>query len=312
MRVFLAGATGVIGRPLTRLLVEGGHEVTGMTRSEAKVDLLREAGAVPVVCDALWRDELREAVASASPEVVIHQLTDIPAVIEPRKMEEQFAGNDRLRTEGTRNLVDAAIAAGARRIVAQSIAFAYAPEGGPVKSEDDPLWLGAPHPWGRSVAAVDSLEGAATRTEGIEGVVLRFGYFYGPGSAYAPDGAIAAAVKRRRFPVVGRGTGIFSFVHVHDAAAATLAAVEGGASGIYNVADDDPAPASEWLPAYAAALGAKRPSRAPKLIARLVAGPHAAYLMTEQRGASNDRAKRELDWTPRWASWREGFREALA
>jgi 2-alkyl-3-oxoalkanoate reductase len=311
MKVFLAGATGVIGRRLTPMLVEAGHEVTAMTRSESKTQALREAGAEPVVCDVFDAEALREAVVAASPQAVIHELTDLPPALDPRKMEEQAAGNDRIRTEGTRNLVSAAVAAGARRMVAQSIAFAYAPTGGPVKNEDDPLFDDAPWPWSRSVEALQELERLVTETEGIDGIVLRYGFFYGPGSAYAGDGYLAREVRRRRFPVIGSGGGLFSYIHVDDAAAATVAAVEKGRPGIYNVVDDDPAPVKEWLPNYAEALGAKKPFRVPKLIARLVAGAYTTQMATELRGASNERAKRELGWTPRYPSWRQGFREAL-
>jgi 2-alkyl-3-oxoalkanoate reductase len=311
MKVFLAGATGVIGRPLVPMLVKAGHEVTAMTRSETKTQALREAGAEPVVCDVFDAEALRESVVAASPQAVIHELTDLPPTLDPRRMEEQTAGNDRIRTEGTRNLVGAAVAADAKRIVAQSIAFAYAPTGGSVKDEDEPLFDDAPWPWSRSVEALRELERLVTQTEGIEGIVLRYGFFYGPGSAYAGNGYIAREVRRRRFPLVGSGGGVFSYIHVDDAAAATLAALERGRPGIYNVVDDDPAPMREWLPHYADALGAKKPFRVPKLIARLVAGAYTTQMATELRGASNERAKRELDWTPRYPSWRQGFREAL-
>jgi 2-alkyl-3-oxoalkanoate reductase len=311
MKVFVAGATGVIGRRLVPMLIEAGHDVVGMTRSQEKAGKLRDRGADSVVCDVFDLDSLRAAMRAAAPEVVVHELTDLPAAIDPRRVSEQLAGTDRVRTEGTANLVSAALAAGARRIVAQSIAFAYAPTGGPIKEEKDPLFLDAPAPWSRSVRAVDELERTVTETEGIEGVVLRYGFFYGPGSSYASDGSLAREVRRRRLPIVGAGSGIFSFVHVDDAAGATVAAVEGGSPSIYNVVDDDPAPQREWLPRYAELLGAKKPFRAPKLIARLVAGRYAVMLATELRGASNERAKRELAWRPRYPSWRQGFAEAL-
>jgi nucleoside-diphosphate-sugar epimerase len=311
VKVFLAGATGVLGRRLVPKLRHGGHAVVGMTRSTARAGALRAAGAEPVVCDVFDADALRDAVAVAAPEVVVHELTDLPPNLDPRKMEEQAAGNDRIRTEGTRNLVAASVAAGARRIVAQSIAFAYAPTGGPVKAEDDPLFDDAPWPWSRSVEALHELERAVTATEGIEGLALRYGFFYGPGSGYARDGYYAREVRRRRFPIIGSGTGVFSFIHIDDAADATVAALERGRPGTYNVVDDDPAPASEWLPAYAEALGAKKPFRMPRLIARVVAGAYTTQMATELRGASNEKAKRELGWQPRYSSWRQGFREAL-
>jgi nucleoside-diphosphate-sugar epimerase len=282
-----------------------------MTRSESRVDGLRSAGATPVVCDVFDADALRDAVVAASPEVVLHELTDLPANVDPRKADEQTAGNDRIRTEGTRNLVAAALAAGARRMVAQSIAFAYAPVGGAIKVEEDPLFDDAPWPFSRSVAALRDLDTAVTETEGIDGLVLRYGFFYGPGSGYASDGYWADQVRKRRFPIVGGGGGLFSYIHVDDAAAATVAAVERGAPGIYNVVDDDPGAVREWLPAYAEAIGAKKPRRVPAFIARFVAGKYVVMLATELRGASNEKAKRELGWTPRFASWRQGFKEGL-
>jgi nucleoside-diphosphate-sugar epimerase len=311
MKVFVAGATGVVGRRLVPLLVQAGHQVTGMTRSEAKADALRQTGATSAVCNVFDAEVLSAAVAAASPDVLVHELTDLPPNLDPRKMEEQAAGNDRIRSEGTRNLMQAAVAAGARRFVAQSIAFAYPPTGEGLKQETDPLWDEAPWPWSRSVEALHALERTVLETEGVEGLVLRYGFFYGPGSSYAPDGYIAREVARRRLPIVGKGTGAFSFIHVDDASSATVAAVERGAPGIYNVVDDEPAPMREWVPVYAAALGAKKPIRVPKLVARLVAGAYTATMGTELRGASNQKAKRELGWSPRYPSWRQGFQEAL-
>jgi nucleoside-diphosphate-sugar epimerase len=281
-----------------------------MTRSPERADALRAQGVEAVVCDVFDADALREAVAGARPEVLVHELTDLPPALDPRKMGEQLEANDRIRGQGTRNLVAAARAAGVRRIVAQSIAFAYPPTGSGLKTEDDPLFDDSPWPWSRSVQALHALEDAVTKTEGIEGLALRYGFFYGPGSAYARDGYYAREVRRRRFPIVGKGSGVFSFIHVDDAAAATVAAVERGRPGVYNVVDDDPAPLREWLPVYAEVLGAKKPWRVPRFIARLAAGDYATRLATELRGASNSRAKTELAWQPRYASWRSGFREA--
>ena len=310
VRVFVAGATGVIGRRLVPRLLEAGHDVVGMTRSEERAAGLREHGADAVVADAFDAAAVERAVVEARPDVVIHQLTDIPQAINPRKQEEQFAGNDKLRVDGTRNLAAAAKAAGVRRMISQSIAFAYEP-GTTLCTEDDPLYLSAEQPWKRSVEAVDSLESQTLGIEGVEGVVLRYGYFYGPGSAYAGDGSIAAMVRKRAFPIVGKGGGVHSFIHVDDAASATVAALERGAPGIYNVVDDDPAPVRAWLPEYAAALEARPPRRVPKFVARMVAGRFAVYVMTDLQGATNDKAKRELGWVPKWASWRQGFREGL-
>jgi nucleoside-diphosphate-sugar epimerase len=304
MRVFVAGATGVIGRRLLPMLVEAGHQVAGMTRSAVRADLVRSLGAEPVVADAFDAEGLARAVGAFRPEVVVHQLTDIPKAIDPRRYEAQMAGNDRLRREGTRNLVEAARLAGARRVVAQGIAFAYAPGGAALRTESDPLHLEAPPPLRRSVEAVQTLESAVRSTPGIEGVVLRYGFFYGPGTVYAPDGSTAELVRRRRFPVVGGGAGVFSFVHVDDAARAAVLALAGGGPGTCNIVDDDPAPVREWLPLYAAELGAPRPWRVPRLLARLLAGRAAVAFMTEAAGASNARARRELGFEPRHPSWR--------
>jgi nucleoside-diphosphate-sugar epimerase len=309
MRVFLAGASGVIGRPLIAALVGAGHEVAGMTRREDRRAEIDAAGATGVVCDVFDPEALTATVSAARPEVVVHELTALPAKLDVRE-KGVYDANNRIRTEGTRNLVAAAQAAGARRMVAQSIAFVYAPVGGPVKSEDDPV-MQAEGEYGAAVAAAMELERRVTEAEGLEGLVLRYGFFYGPGSSYAANGHQAEEVRRRRFPIVGGGEGVFSFLHVDDAAAATLAACERGEPGVYNVCDDDPAPVRDWLPLYAGAVGAKRPMRVPKLIARMVAGQSAVALATTLRGASNAKAKSALGWEPRWASWRQGFEQAL-
>ena len=309
MRVFVAGASGAIGRPLVPQLVAAGHQVTGTTRSEERAGAIRAAGARAAVCNALDAEALRAAVAEAAPEVVVHQLTALPDRFDPRD-KEIYAATNRLRAEGTRHLIDAARAAGARRLVWQSIALAYAPGAQPeVMDEDARLAVGAPPPFGDGVRAIDEMERAVVGAEGLEGLVLRYGWFYGPGTYYADDGSMTADVRRRRFPVIGKGTGLFSFVHVEDAASATVAAVERGAPGMYNVVDDDPAPQREWLPVFADAIGAKKPLRVPVWVARLVVGK-IATVAGVQPGASNAKAKRELGWEPRWPSWREGFRDA--
>ena len=291
MRVFVAGATGAIGRPLVSQLVAAGHEVTGMTRFPERAEGVR-AVKLPEV------QRLRLAV--------VHQLTDLPADYDtnPARL---ARGTNRLRREGTRVLLDAAQAAGARRFVAQSLAFVYAPDGEWVKDEEAPL---ASAPEG-VVVSVRALEQAVLEAPALEGIVLRYGQFYGPGTWYAADGSIAERVRRRRFPIVGRGEGRFSFIHVEDAAAATVAAIERGRPGVYNICDDEPAPLREWLPIYAAALGAKPPRRVPALLARMVAGATAAQAATAMRGAANGKAREELAWSPRYPSWREGFRGAL-
>jgi nucleoside-diphosphate-sugar epimerase len=309
MRVFVAGASGAIGRPLVRKLVAAGHEVTGMTRSEARAEEVRAAGADAAVVDVFDVDALRGAVAEAAPDAVVHQLTALPERLDFRK-KDLYAETNRLRTEGTRNLLDAARAAGSRRFVAQSIAFAYHPEGG-VKSEDEPLFRDAPGGFGTAVEALREMEETVVGADHLDGLVLRYGFFYGPGTYYGPDGTTTEDVRRRRMPVVGKGTGTFSFIHVDDAADATVAALDRGAPGVYNVVDDEPAPMSEWVPVFAEAAGAKRPLRVPAWLAGLVAGKQAAGFALELRGASNEKAKRELGWRPAHPSWRTGFAESL-
>jgi 2-alkyl-3-oxoalkanoate reductase len=309
MRVFVAGASGAIGRPLVPRLVAAGHEVMGTTRSERSAEAIRAAGASAAIVDALDADALREAVERAAPEAIVHELTALPERFNPRKRGLYDATN-RIRREGTSNLLDAARAAGVRRFVCQSIAFAYAPAAKPVvMDEEAPLNLEAPPPFSEGIRVIAEMEGMVLGAEGLEGLVLRYGWFYGPGTYYGEGGSMAADVRKRRFPVVGSGSGLFSFIHTDDAAEATVAAVERGAPGVYNVVDDEPAALRDWVPAYAEALGAPPPRRVPVWLARLVAGKMASS-MNAQPGASNAKAKRELGWEPRWSSWREGFREA--
>ncbi|HEX2397544.1 MAG TPA: NAD(P)-dependent oxidoreductase [Solirubrobacteraceae bacterium] len=309
MRVFVAGASGAIGRRLVPQLVAAAHDVTGTARSEQKAAAIRAAGARAAICDALDAVALRDAVAEAAPEVLVHELTALPDRFNPRNSRIYKATN-RVRSEGTSNLVDAARAAGARRIVCQSVAFAYAPGARlDVKDEDAPLFLDAPAPFGEGVRVIEEMERRVLEAGDLEGLVLRYGWFYGPGTHFGDDGATAQDVRRRRFPVVGKGTGLFSFIHVDDAAAATVAGVERGAPGVYNIVDDEPAPMRDWLPAYAEAIGAKRPLRLPVWLVRLAAG-RMATVVNVQPGAANTKAKRQLGWEPRWRSWREGFREA--
>jgi nucleoside-diphosphate-sugar epimerase len=309
MKVFVAGASGAIGRPAVRQLIAAGHEVVGMTRSEERASRIREAGAEAVVCDVFDAEGLREAVVAARPEVMVHLLTALPQRFNPKS--DYLEPTNRVRREGTRNLVAAARAAGARRMVAESIAFLYAPQGDWVKDEAAPVWDGAPGPFGAAVEAVVEMERQVLEAEGAEGLVLRFGWLYGPGTHYDRGGQQAEETVRRRLPVVGKGTGTFSFIAADDAAAAVVAAVERGATGIYNVVDDEPAPVREWLPVYAAALGAKPPRRVPLWMARLAAGGMARTFV-ELRGASNAKAKRELGWWPEHPSWRQGFSATLA
>jgi nucleoside-diphosphate-sugar epimerase len=309
MRVLVAGASGAIGQFLIPQLVESGHEVIGLTRRQHKADAIGALGARGVVVDALDREAVRRVVLDVAPEVVIDQLTALPRDYDLRDPH-LYDANDEIRTKGTAALHDAAREAGVRRYVLQSIAFLYAPEGEWVKSEDARPWLDAPAPFGRSVNVLNTNEQRITTDPEIEGVVLRYGFFYGPGTYYASDGSIAAQVRKRRFPIVGNGEGRSSYVHVHDAAAATALAVQRG-RGIYNIVDDEPALLRDWLPVYARAIGAGRPWRVPAWLARLIAGDSVVGMATQLRGASNAKAKAELGWQPALPSWREGFATAL-
>jgi nucleoside-diphosphate-sugar epimerase len=311
MRVFVAGATGAIGKQLVPRLVEAGHEVHGMTRSESKQAMLHELGAVPVVADALDPDQVAEAVGRARPEVIVHQLTAIGAV-DMRHFDRDFALTNRLRTEGTDHLLSAGQAVGVRRFVAQGVGGygAYARTGGPVKTEEDPLDPTPAREMRETLAAIRHLEEAVLGARWTEGLVLRYGVFYGPGTSLAPGAEQFELVRRRKFPLVGDGGGVWSFIHVADAAEATVAAVERGSRGVYNVVDDDPAPVAKWLPALAQELGAKKPMRVPRFIGRLFAGEAGVVMMTDVRGASNAKAKRELGWRPAHPSWRDGFSAA--
>ncbi len=312
MRIFVAGATGAVGKRLVPLLLESGHEVTGMTRSPAKAQELRAAGADPAVGDVLDAAGVKEAVVAARPDVVIHQATDLSGLGFPRNVDRAFVGTNELRSRGTENLIAAARAAGARRFLAQSFAgWPYAREGGSVKTEEDPLDPSPVKTTRQTLDAVRRLESAVTGAAGLEGLVLRYGGFYGPGTSMAPGAAHFDLIRSRRLPIVGAGTGVWSFAHIDDVAGATLAAVERGEPGIYNVVDDEPAPVSEWLPALADAIGAKPPRHVPVWLGRLAAGEAAVAMMTSIRGASNAKAKRELGWKLRWPTWREGFRAGL-
>ncbi len=303
MRVFVAGATGALGSRLVPQLAERGHTVIGTSRSPEKAAHLRGRGADPVALDLLDPGAVRDAVAAARPEAIVHQATALAGLSDFKHFDRSFAQTNRLRTEGTDALLAAAREVGVARVVAQSFAgWPYAREGGRVKIEEDPLDP-APVPAMReTLAAIRHLERTVVAAGGI---ALRYGGFYG-----SPDDAQLELVRRRRFPLVGDGGGVWSFVHLDDAAAATVLAVEHGEPGIYNVVDDEPAPVHEWLPALAAAIGAKPPRRVPRRLARLAAGEAGVALMTESRGASNAKAKRELGWELRYPSWRSGFREA--
>jgi nucleoside-diphosphate-sugar epimerase len=307
MKIFVAGATGAMGRQLVPRLVAAGHQVVGTTRSEAKRAALRDLGAEPVVVDALDPDQVAAAVGAAQPQVIVHELTALRE-LNPRRFDRDFAPTNRLRTEGTDHLLSAGRAVGVERFVAQSFAgWPQGTSGAVLKSEDDPLDPNPPHEMRESLAAIRHLETAVTGAEWTQGIVLRYGGFYGPGTSMAPGGEQYEMVRKRKIPVVGNGGGVWSFVHIADAAEATMAAVEHGRRGIYNVVDDEPAPVAEWLPALAQAIGAAKPRRVPRWLGRLAAGEAGVMMMTEIRGVSNAKAKRELGWQPRHASWRQGF-----
>jgi nucleoside-diphosphate-sugar epimerase len=307
MKIFVAGATGALGQQLVPRLVGAGHEVHAMTRTESKQKLLVDQGAVPVVADALDPEQVADAVAKAEPEAIIHELTAIRAALDMRHFDRDFAQTNRLRTEGTDNLLAAGQAVGVQKFIAQSFFAAYARTGGPVKTEDNPLDPAPPAKMRGVVEAIRHAEQAVLGASWTEGIVLRYGGFYGPGTSIAPGAEQVEMVRRGKFPVVGDGGGVWSFIHIADAAEATLAALERGRHGIYNVTDDEPARVAEWLPGLAQEVGAKKPMRVPRFVGRLFAGEVGVAMMTELRGASNAKAKRELGWQPAHPTWRQGF-----
>ena len=310
MKVFLAGGSGAIGKRLVPMLVANGHEVVATTTSELKLPALRELGAEAVVLDVLDRNAVMATVMRSDPDVVIHEATGLSAMgASMRNLDKVFALTNRLRTEGTDNLLEAARAAGARRFVAQSFTgWSNERKGKMVKTEDDPLDA-EPYPHTeQTLAGIKYVESVVPAATDIEGVVLRYAGFYGPGTSLARDGGQhTEAIRKRQFPIVGEGTGVWSLIHIDDAAAATLIAAERGKPGIYNIADDDPAPIGEMLPVIAKAVGAPPPRHFPVWLARIVAGKVGVGMMTEMRGSSNAKARRELGWTPRYSSWRDGF-----
>jgi nucleoside-diphosphate-sugar epimerase len=303
MRVLVVGASGAIGTRLIPQLIERGHEVTGSCHSPGNTGRLRELGAEPVVLDALDASAVRDAVAAARPDAIIYQATALANTSFSLSLDRTFAATNRLRTEGTDALLAAAREAGVPRFVAQSFApYRYDRRGGPVKTEDDPLDPAPPKRARQTFAAMNHVDQAVT---GAGGIALRYGGFYGE-----PD-AMVKAIRKRRYPMIGDGRGITPFIHLHDAAAATVLALEHDGPAIYNITDDEPAPASEWMPVLAETLGARPPRRIPAWIARLIMGD-GLDMMTESRGASNEKAKKELGWTLRYPSWREGFRAAYS
>ncbi|HEX6736729.1 MAG TPA: NAD(P)-dependent oxidoreductase [Vicinamibacteria bacterium] len=313
MRIFLAGGTGAVGRQLVPLLVRGRHEVVATARTAERAEAVRALGAQPAVMDGLDRASVLRAVAAARPEVVVHQMTALAEARSFRRPDDVMAGSNRLRTEGTDHLLEAARAAGARRFVAQSFTgWPNAREGGRIKTEEDPLDASPAPSTVQTLEAIRRLEHTVQSATDLVGVVLRYGAFYGPGTALAPGGVMLEMVRQRKLPIVGGGAGVWSFSHVADVAEATRLAIEGGPAGIYNIVDDDPAEASVWLPELARILAAPPPRRVPLWLGRLLAGEAMVRMMTEQRGSSNAKAKRLLGWQPAYASWREGFRRGLA
>jgi 2-alkyl-3-oxoalkanoate reductase len=307
MHVFVAGATGAVGRPLIPRLIRAGHTVTATTRSPAKADRLRALGAAPVVVDGLDAAALTKAVAEAQPDAIAHQMTALAGTPDLRRFDRWFATTNELRTKGTDILLSAARDVGVGRFVAQGYTGWSNPRtGGPVKTEADGLDPNPAKAQRESIAAIRYLE-ESVPSAGVQGIVLRYGNFYGPGASEQ----LVELIRKRRFPLVGDGAGVWSWIHLDDAAAAAVAALEHGEPGVYNITDDEPAPASEWLPYLADAIGAKPPMRFPTWVARLMAGEVAVRWMTEGRGSSNAKAKRELNWEPEWRSWRQGFRKGL-
>ena len=312
MKVFVAGGSGAMGRRLVPRLIADGYEVVAMIRDEGKAPWLRGIGAQPVVADALDGAAVDRAVRASEPEIVIHQLTALAGAQSFKNFDKEFTLTNRLRTEGTDHLLEAAQAAGVRRVVAQSYGnWNYERTGSAVKTEQDPFDPDPPANQVKSLQAIRYIENAVLNAGGIEGIALRYGNFYGPGTGLDLGGDIVAQVRKRRLPIVGDGAGIWSFVHIDDAAAAAVAAIGHGQPGVYNVADDEPAPVAAWLPDLAAVLGAKPPRHVPVWLGRLAAGEVGVSMMTRIRGTSSAKAKAELGWTPRYQTYREGFRKGL-
>ncbi|MEI7058146.1 NAD(P)-dependent oxidoreductase [Nocardioides sp. CCNWLW239] len=314
MRIFIAGGTGAVGIRMVPLLVAAGHEVYGSTRHDAGCETLAGLGATGVVMDPLNPQSVTDAVTKASPEVIVHQLTALGSLSgNLKKWDQDFAMTNRLRTEGTDHLLAAARAAGVRRFVAQSFGGGWTLEriGDWVKDETSSLIEDPGKEARGTLAAIRHLEDAVTSASDVEGLVLRYGNFYGPGNAASRDGAIGELLRKGKMPVVGGGTGVWSFVHIDDVASATVAAIDRGAPGIYNIVDDEPAPVNQWMPFLAEQVGGRNPMRLPAWLARPLIGEFGVALMTSVRGSSNAKAKRELGWTPSYPTWREGFRTGI-
>ncbi|MFN8474923.1 MAG: NAD(P)-dependent oxidoreductase [Anaerolineae bacterium] len=312
MKVFVAGSSGAIGKVLLPDLVAQGHNVVALVRSPQRAGQVEAAGARAAIADPLDKRELTAAIVKAEPEVIVHELTALTGVGDFKHLDEQFALTNRFRTEVTDTLLAAARQVGARRFIAQSFCgWPFARQGGPVKTEDDPLDPSPPASFAKTLAAIRYLENAVEHAADVEALALRYGFFYGPGTSIARDGPVVDMVRKRRLPIVGNGAGVWSFIHIADAARATAAAVTCGAPGLYNIVDDDPAPVSVWLPALAKAVGARPPFKVPAWLARVVLGEGGVSMMTKIRGGSNAKAKRELGWEMVYPSWRRGFVEGL-
>lgn len=308
MRVCLTGATGAVGRRLIPMLIAGGHQITALTRSPEKVDSLRRQGAEAIVADGLDRDAVLRAVSVARPEIVIHHMTGLAQAKSLKRFDQEFALTNRLRTEGTEYLIEAAHAARARRLITQSYGnWNYERTGTDPKNENAPFDANPPSNQRRTLSAIRHSEAATLGAPGLEGFALRFGNFYGPGTGFSLEGDLVKLVRKRQLPIIGDGAGVWSFVHIDDAAMATVAAMTCSSPGIYNIADDEPAPVARWLPELARAVSALPPRHVPVWLGRLVVGEVGVSMMTQIRGASNLKAKSELGWQPRYASWREGF-----
>jgi len=312
VKVFVAGSTGAIGRSLLPLLIEKRHDVVALVRTPARAKDVEALGARAAVADALDPDGLRAAIRRAAPEAVIHELTSLKGVTNFRRFDQTFALTNRFRTRTLDTMLAAARSIGVRRFIAQSYCgWPYAREGSPVKTEDDPLDPTPPASFRESLAAIRYLEDTIRQARDIQAFALRYGNLYGPGTDISAEGTVADLVSRRKLPLFGSGAGVWSFIHVRDAASATVAAMSRGSPGIYNVVDDEPVPVNVWLPALANALGARPPRRLPAWVGALLLGDGGLSMMTLARGGSNAKSKRELAWQPSFASWRRGFVEGL-
>ena len=312
MKVFVAGSTGAIGKSLVPLLLKSGHQVVALSQTSQKAKELEAFGAKVAISDAFDKVRLTTAIKKIEPEIIIHQLTAIPSNTSFKKFDEQFALTNRLRTEVTDTLLEVSRLVGARRFITQSFCgWPFAREGGPIKTEEDPLDPNPPASFKKTLAAISYLEEAVGKATDLEALALRYGFFYGPGTSIAKNGAVVELIRNRQIPIVGDGAGIWSFIHIQDAARATVAAVSRGVPGIYNIVDDEPAAVSTWLPFLADTVGAKPPWRLPVWLAGLAIGEGGVSMMTKIRGGSNMKAKRELGWQPIYPSWRRGFVEGL-